>query len=202
MTQDRSNMPTTPLSFSFVNTTTGVKNPSTFTVGDEYQINITGPTGATVSVTAIHNGGAPSTSALGQIGGQFGAGGAFVYAGVLGEGDIGTWSEVWSVNGSSWNVSFSVGKPKQDTTQAQNSTTSSSPVYNTPINTTNAGATPVTPPAATDTFFSDLGTGLSYLLQPSQWGMVFQSGNIGEIVGLVGLPVIVLGMYWQRKVRR
>lgn len=174
----------TTYGFSIVNTTTGISNPSIFTVGDGYKIVITGSPNSTVKVTSTQNGVASSTSYSTD------ATGTFVLVGNIQPGDVGSWTEQWSNNGNVWNISFSVAQPKQQGTSAQNTSMTAG--------TMSTGATPTVTTTGTSvnlsTFSSDFVTGLNDLFTPSNWSAVFSSGSIGQIIGLLAVPLA--GVYF------
>jgi len=79
------------LSFAFTNLTSG--DNTNFKVGDRWQIDITGPPNAPVSM----NGGRNGENNLHQMG-VIDSSGRFKLNGQMGQGEIGSWTEAWRVN--------------------------------------------------------------------------------------------------------
>ncbi len=189
-------------SFSIVNTTTG--SPNIFQVGDGFRIQITGAApNSPIVATSTQNGVSHGSNNIGTTD----ANGNFSLVGAMNSTTIGTWTEQWKVGNQTFNISFSVANPTQVTTGQQNTSLAPTESVNAagqPTNTTNSTTyVPVSVPTSGGTFFSDFGTGLSELFTPSDWSTVLQSGNMGEIVGLLSVPAIAaVYMFNKHKGRR
>jgi hypothetical protein len=78
---------------------------SAFSVGDSWQIIVTGAPNSQVTASANQNGTSLGTSPMGTIGSN----GSLTLTGTFGAGQVGTWSESWKVGGvTAGTLSFSV----------------------------------------------------------------------------------------------
>lgn len=104
-----------PLSVSIVNNTSG--NASTFRIGDNFTVTVTGPPNSPVTLSGTQNG-----SPFGPVTqGTTNASGKLVVTGTMPSQNVGPWVETWSVGGASaGTISFTVsgGSSNQTSTPA------------------------------------------------------------------------------------
>lgn len=176
----------------------------------------------TVTIMDVVSGkiGSPSSSKLGTTDGT----GYFTTSGSM-PNQPGAWNENYTVGGDSagtlnFYINGTTAPPVTHTIPAALYTTPQTTIPTTPVtrvasntpgstavqsnsgipqetvSTTSGGSLPVSsgtyvPPSVVN----DVWNGFSYLFKPTEWGTVFQSGNAGEIVGLLALPALVGFMF-------